>query len=554
MAHLQEFGLPVWILNEQQGLSKLDPKSSKHIFVGFENGPKAVKYYDVHTHRVKTSRNYIFDHPLIQVQGENEGEQQNDAKGDANITKKRKRPLDDNPEMTIRQSTRPKIQPDYRLLNDPFLAFDPAPELAALACDPEEGHHILSSNEIIEATIDRANLAFDGPLTLKDAKETPEWPEWEKAIHTELDQLTQKNTWILADLPEERVSIKNKWVFIKKYDKQGKLIKYKARLVAKGYSQIPGIDYIDVFSPVVRLETIQALLALAAIHDWEIQQMDVKGTYLNGILKEEIYMAQPEGYENGSNKTCRLMKTLYGLKQSGHERNIELNSQLSKHGYKRIYSDPCVYIQKIMDEIILITIWVDDMLIFTTTIKTMQIAKRDISESFEVTDLGEPKEIVGVEINRDRKHRKITITQTKYIEAILAKYGLQDACSVTTPLDPNIKLEPGETEVGNRSNNYASLIGSLMYAAVATRPDIAFAVNRLASFRANPTMCHWTAAKRVLRYLKGTKDIGITYSKPETESSQDHFIGYSDASFANNYDCTSVSGYVYTLAGGAITL
>ena len=138
---------------------------------------------------------------------------------------------------------------------------------------------------------------------------------------------------------------------------------------------------------------------------------------------------------------------------------------------------------------------------------------------------------------------------------ILAKYGLQDACPVCTPLDPNIKLEPGEMETGNRSNNYVSLIGSLMYAAVATRPDIAFAVNRLASFTANPTMCHWTAAKHVLRYLKGTKNIGITYSKPETEDmvNQSGLIGYSDASFANNYDRTSVSGYVFKAAGGAIT-
>ena len=127
---------------------------------------------------------------------------------------------------------------------------------------------------------------------------------------------------------------------------------------------------------------------------------------------------------------------------------------------------------------------------------------------------------------------------------------MQDACPVHTPLDANIKLEPREPEEGNWSNNYASLIGSLMYAAVATRPDIAFAVNRLASFTANPTMCHWTAAKHVLRYLKGTKNIGITYSKPESSNmtSQNNFTGYSDASFANNTfttntRCTSTITY-----------
>jgi reverse transcriptase-like protein len=268
-----------------------------------------------------------------------------------------------------------------------------------------------------------------------------------------------------------------------------------------------------------------------------VQQMDIKGAYLNGTLKEEIYMSQPEGYEDGSGKTCRLIKTLYGLKQSGREWNSELNTQLGKCGYNHIHSDPCVYIQKTPDGMIIITVWVDDMLIFSTTIKLMQNAKRDISDTFEVIDLGEPSKIVGIEIARDRENKKITITQTGYIETILTKYGLQDACPVRTPLDAHIKLEPGEPKTGNCSNNYTSLIGSLMYAAVATMPDIAFAVNRLASFTANPTMCHWTAAKHILRYLNGTKNVGITYSTPKFEDikgNTNQFEGYSDASFANN--------------------
>jgi hypothetical protein len=555
VAHLQEFGIPVWVIDERENRPKLDPVSIQQIFVGFEDGPKAIKYYDTRTHRVKMSRNYAFAKPPVQKQGEQMGgineetNEQETIPEDVQNNKKRKHPSD-SPEIIPRKSTRPRTQHDYNLLNDPYLAFDPAPELAALACDPNEGQPISTPEQVIEY----AFKAADDPLTLKEAKELSDWPEWEKAIQAELNQLQQKGTWVLADPPEGRVPIKNKWVFVKKYDREGNLDKYKARLVAKGYSQVPGIDYIDVFSPVVRLETIRALLALAATEDWEISQMDVKGAYLNGHLKEEIYMAQPDGYEDGSNKSCRLIKTLYGLKQSGREWNSELNVQLSKRGYKRAQTDPCVYIQRKANGLILITVWVDDMLLFATSIQTMQIAKRDIMDTFEVTDLGEPKKLVGIEISRDRKNKRITITQSKYIETILAKYGLQDASPVRTPLDTNIKLEPGESEPGNRSNNYASLIGSLMYAAVATRPDIAFAVNRLASFTANPTMCHWTAAKRVLRYLKGTKDKGIMYSQPtDTSSSHNHITGYSDASFANNYDRTSVSGYAFVAAKGVIT-
>jgi len=170
--------------------------------------------------------------------------------------------------------------------------------------------------------------------------------------------------------------------------KQGGLVCLLTQLVAKGYSQILGIDYMDVFSPVVCLATICTLLALAAVEDWEIQQMDVKGAYLNGNLKEEIYMMQPEGYGDGSDKACQLLKTLYGLKQSGHEWNIEFNIKLEKCGYKRIHSDPCVYILWTSDGMVLITVWVDNLLIFTTSIKYMEIAKHDISESFKVTDLG----------------------------------------------------------------------------------------------------------------------------------------------------------------------
>ena len=127
------------------------------------------------------------------------------------------------------------------------------------------------------------------------------------------------------DLPKGKVPVSNKWVLVRKYSKEGRLKKYKAHLVAKGYSQIPGMDYTDTFLLVVRLETIRAILALVVSQDWEIQQMDMKGTYLNGMLKEEVYMKQPKGFEDGTQHVCRLIKTLYGLKQSGREWNIELN-------------------------------------------------------------------------------------------------------------------------------------------------------------------------------------------------------------------------------------
>jgi hypothetical protein len=565
VSHLQEFGAPVWILREDENLSKLDARSEKHTFVGFVDGPKVIKYYNERTRLIKISRNYRFlnnklpneapnegDTPSVQREGEKlEDTLKNGANESANengssVNQKRKRIENEN--IPLRQSKRAKTVHNYRILDDPY------PEFAELANDPDEEQIKDSPAEIIYAAFNDCGIAPDDPKLIAMARKSPEWPEWEKAVHTELDQLERMKTWELVDPPEGRVPVGNKWVLVRKFNKQGELVKYKARLVAKGYSQIPGMDYTDTYSPVVRLETIRTILALAVTQDWEIQQMDVKGAYLNGILKEEVYMNQPEGYEDGTSRLCRLIKTLYGLKQSGREWNIELNNKLETKGFNRLYSDPCTYIRKSNGGVEIITVWVDDLLIFTNDPKLMNDLKKELQDMFEVTDLGDPNKIVGIEIERNREKGELKILQSKYIEAILERYGLSEANAVTTPLDPKVKLKPltQTSEKGNRSNNYASLIGSLMYAAVGTRPDIAYAVYRLALYTADPNISHWTAAKRVLRYLKGMKDLGIVYKTQENKN-ENHFTGYSDASFANNDDRTSISGYTFISAGGAIT-
>jgi hypothetical protein len=252
--------------------------------------------------------------------------------------------------------------------------------------------------------------------TLADAKASPEWPEWEKAIKAELDQLKRAGTWRMVKKPPGAVPIANRWVFAKKRDKSGNIVKYKARLVAKGCAQRPGYDYNETHSPVIRLETIRAILSLVPTYKLKVQQMDVKGAYLNGKLNERVYMKQPEGYEDVTDLICELIKTLYGLKQSGREWNIELNDKLTKHGFKRLLSDPCAYIRRGPNGIQIITVWVDDLLLFTSTDKGMQEIKDLLQSEWEMTDLGEPTKIVGIEITLNE--RTITISQTKYIENI----------------------------------------------------------------------------------------------------------------------------------------
>ena len=575
VAHLREFGTPVWVLLQGQAQQrKILPKSKQRIYVGHEDGPQAIKYYNADVRKVLTSRNYRFLTPhnespspdviVVAPDAQREGEQRTDAlpwsADQKQIGQLGERCEDDVPKGNGQSNANPQpegekgndslmkdrdvegepknaprktrgIKRDYRLMNDPY--------------SEEEDLFYVAQIEAI--------LAGDDPKSLKQAKASFEWPEWERAIKAELDQLREKGTWMLVSTPKDAVPLNNKWVFAKKYGKGGELLKYKGRLVVKGYAQRPGFDYVETFSPVVRMETLQAILALSALKRLEIGQLDVKGAYLNGTLKERVHMRQPEGYEDGTDRSCLLIKTLYGLKQSGREWNIELDSKLKKHTFKRLIADPCVYIRRGGEDLEVITVWVDDLMLFATSKSLMAKMKTDIKSEWEVTDLGEPTKIVGIEITR--KGDSITLSQVQYIETILRNQGMLNANPVATPLDPQIPIEPNpEGNEGSRSNTYARILGELQYLANATRPDIAYAVNRLASYTANPSMQHMGALKRILRYLAGTKTFGITYlASPSRNRGTNLFEGYSDAAYKNADDQKSTSGYVFTVGGGAIT-
>jgi hypothetical protein len=299
------------------------------------------------------------------------------------------------------------------------------------------------------------------------------------------------------------------------------------------------------------METIRVILSLAAIKKLVICQMDVKGAYLNGMLKETVYMRQPTGYEDNTGCTCQLIKMLYGLKQSGCEWNKELDNKLKKHDFNQLRSDPCTYIRHKGDDSEIITIWVDDFLLFATTEDLMRKMKKDIESEWETTDLREPTKIVGIEIMRQGS--AIRITQEKYIESILCRERMEYANPVTMPMDPNQKLEPNPDNNGpNCSNSYAHLLGELQFLANTTRPDIAYAINRLAAYTANPSMQHMSALKWVL-HLAGMRTLGITYSGNSGQKETNLFQGYADAVFANVDGCKSTSGYIFKSGGGAIT-
>ena len=550
VSHLREFGAPVWILLQgQKEPPKMLPKSHRRAYVGYDDGSKSVLYYNAETRKILKSRNYRFLTLQKQNSPPEEIEVAPDLPREGEIPEgstrisgdlispgtgdKRKRE-DDYLEPRKTRGNRP----NYSYLDDPY---------------PDEEDDILTSEDQFANT---AIIAGDELHSLAEAQRSPDWPEWEKAIKSELNQLQEMGTWRMVDKPPDAIPIANKWTFVKKRNKAGEIIKYKARLVAKGCAQRPGHDYVETFSPVVRMETIRAILALIPIDQLKIQQMDIKGAYLNGILQEKVYMRQPEGYEDGTDQVCVLVKTIYGLKQSGREWNKEFDNKMKSFGFQCLKSDPCVYIRHDADGISIITVWVDDLLLFASSDKLMQQMKDEIHSQWEATDMGNPSKIVGIEITQTDDSNSITITQQKYIEAILEREHMESANPVGTPLDPNMKIGPNpDGNKGSRSNSFAKHLGELQFLANATRPDIAHAINRLAAYTANPSPQHTGALKRILRYLAGTKSYGITYTNsPEnTNNNPNIFSGYADAAFANQDDCKSTSGYVFMAAGGAIT-
>ena len=229
-------------------------------------------------------------------------------------------------------------------------------------------------------------------------------------------------------------------MFIKKYNKNSDLLKYKGRLVAKGCSQRPGHDYQETYSPVVRMETLHMILVIAVIKSDSILQMDVKRAYLNGTLKEKVYMMQPEGHDDGTGCVCLLVKMLYGLKQSGREWNIELDSKLKKYRFTRLKSNPCVYTRCNAKNIAILTVWVDDLMLFTSSDEILKSVKIQLSTEWEITDLGEPAKIIGIEITRILD--EIKISQEKYIDSILKREGMESANPVSMLMDANDKLKP----------------------------------------------------------------------------------------------------------------
>jgi Reverse transcriptase (RNA-dependent DNA polymerase) len=407
-------------------------------------------------------------------------------------------------------------------------------------------HHVA----LLLALVSVAAAEYQDLLTFKEAMASVFADEWTEACEYEIAPLAKNGTWSLIDLPPGQKAIKSKWVFKHKID-----MRFHARLVAKGFTQIFRIDYDETFSPVARFESLRLLLALAALEDWEIYQMDVKLAFLNGLLDEEIYMEQPEGFIDPDHpeKVCLLKKALYGLKQALRTWNLQFHSILKDLGFARTHSNAGVYHCHDDGGTVIIILYVDNITLLGKHINTINQIKAKLSDHYKMTDLGEISSYLGVNIKRNRPLKHLEIDQSRYISEIVNRFGLSNANPLNTPLPSGVDvyLEKYDGQASPRDIKlYQQMIGSLLYVQVGTRLDISFPVSRLAQYASNPSPQHIGLVKHMLCYLKGTSDLKLIYNGKCGEG----LHGYSDSSWGDDRDDRhSTSGYVYLLADAAIS-
>ena len=237
----------------------------------------------------------------------------------------------------------------------------------------------------------------------------------------EMDSLLKNQTWSLVEPLEGKKALTNKWVYRIKEEGEGRQ-RYKARLVVKGFAQKKGIDYDEIFSPVVKMTSIRAILSLVATENLFLEQLDVKTAFLHGDLEEDIYMHQPEGFEVKGKEgyVCKLKKSLYGLKQAPRQWYHKFDTFMITNEFVRCQSDHCVYVKKITNgNYVILLLYVDDMLVAGSSMQDIVDLKKKLANTFDMKDLGEAKQILGMKITRDKQNHLLRLSQEDYIDKVL---------------------------------------------------------------------------------------------------------------------------------------
>jgi hypothetical protein len=399
------------------------------------------------------------------------------------------------------------------------------------------------------------------PVHLQEAlSRQDEAEQWRAACIDELESLQNKGVYSLVELPQGATSIPSMWVFAYKLRADGQIERYKSRLVAKGFAQRPGVDYNEVWAPTGCLPVLRCLFAYAAAYDYDIIQADIRTAFLNGPLEDDIYLRQPPGFSDNTNRVWKLHKALYGLKQGACAWYLQLRSLLMSLDYVPMKADPATFVNKAKQQFLYTH--VDDLALFAPRGQTEDIEA--ILKQYEGKLFGEMKHFLGMEITRDRLKKTISISQSNLIQALVRRAGLDDRCGSKAPLPtggahlstgtvlPPLSLAEKEM--------YATLVGTMMYLATVARPDIAYSASMLARYLVVPTGELLDVAMKVVKYLNTIINCKLTFGQRRHAliegvtklPTQPDFnaIVYGDANSANCPDTRkSVTGILVLMQG-----
>ncbi|KAE8723109.1 Retrovirus-related Pol polyprotein from transposon TNT 1-94 [Hibiscus syriacus] len=470
LLHLRVFGCISYVHIDSAERSKLDAKSNKCVFVGYGGDEFGYRFWDYENRKIIRSRDIIFNENVMYK--------------DRSILKQFKK---NHTHQELRRSSRiPKPTQRY---------------------SPSLHYLLLTDNGEPEC--------YDEAMQVEDSV------KWESSMKDEMDSLMSNQTWELTELPPGKKALHNKWIYRIKEEHDGSK-RYKARLVVKGFQQKEGIDYNEIFSPVVKLSTIILVLKIVAAENLHLEQ---------------------------------LKKSLYGLKQAPRQWYKKFDSFMGSSGFTRCQADHCYYIKRFDNSFIILLLYVDDMLVAGSNMQEIINLKQKLSKQFAMKDLGAAKQILGMRIKRDTKSGTLMLSQAEYINKVLSRFNMQDAKPVSTPLGVHFRLSKEQSPKTEEERAhmvkvpYASAIRSMMYAMVCTIPDIAQAVGAVSRYMNNPGKVHWEAVKWILRYLRGTTNKALCFKGRDTI-----LTDYVDADLAGNVDIRrSTTGYVYTLGGTAMS-
>jgi len=366
-------------------------------------------------------------------------------------------------------------------------------------------------------------------------------------MQRETKQLEDQHTWkVVPELPPNRVLIKGRWVFKLKRNPDNSIKEFKSRWVAKGFIQEEGVDYFETYAATLHPGTFRTVFALVASYGWPLYQADITGAFLHSLLQDEIYMEAPHGFYNG--QICKLLKSLYGLKQAPYLWYQALAKALETLGFLCLHADHCCFTNN--DHDVFVLVFVDDLQITGPNTSAIDALRAGLKTNFALKEFA-IQTFLGLQIERQPAKNLLRLHQRPYAERILQEFGFYDSRPVATPMLEQ-SLLPNEDDIDiPRQKWYRKVIGSLNHLVTYTRPDLAYSISCLSRHLQNPSKDHETAAKRVLRYLNGTLQYGITFQHCSTEPTA---FGYSDSDWAGDAGTRkSTTGYAFFVVGGLVS-